>query len=74
MSIYNTAVRQAYFYTGVLGFIAIMVLGVASYIQLPGGSVPRWTRPPRRGNLSGERMLLEIQNRNVTKILEYLIN
>ena len=43
MSIYNTAVNKPI--STLMVFIAIMVLGVASYIQLPVDQYPRWTRP-----------------------------
>ncbi len=43
MSIYNTAVNKPI--STLMVFIAIMVLGVASYIQLPVDQYLRWTRP-----------------------------
>lgn len=42
MSIYNTAVNKPI--STLMIFIAIMVLGVASYIQLPVNQYLRWTR------------------------------
>lgn len=53
MSIYNTAVNKPI--STLMVFIAIMVLGVASYIQLPVDQYPKMdpALPHSDGNLSG---------------------
>ena len=72
MSIYNTAVNKPI--STLMVFIAIMVLGVASYIQLPVDQYPKMDPPYLTVMATYPGANASDIEENVTKILEDQLN
>ena len=72
MSIYNTAVNKPI--STLMVFVAIMVLGIASYIQLPVDQYPKMDPPYLTVMATYPGSYASDIEENVTKILEDQLN